>query len=99
MGKDRLDFPEVITRLDELDDKAELMRLNEILLRACANEPSKRYADAGEFHADLLRLENGLAPARRGRWPLWAGLCVILLFASFVGARLLWHPKTRAASR
>ena len=36
MGKDRLDFPELNTQLDSLPDKALLLRLNEVLLRACA---------------------------------------------------------------
>ena len=53
MGKDRLDFPEIATDLDERDDKEQLLQLNEILLKACAPNPAKRYADAEELRRDL----------------------------------------------
>src|SRR5581483_259869 len=35
MGKDRLDFPEVNTRVGEFEDKAAALQLNEIVLKAC----------------------------------------------------------------
>src|SRR5207253_365618 len=66
MGKDRLDFPEIGTNLDERDDKEQLLQLNEILLKACAPTPAKRYADAEELRHDLVRIESG-KPARRSR--------------------------------
>ena len=65
MGKDRLDFPAVNTRLDELPDKAGLLQLNDVLLRACANDAAERYADAEAMHDDLLRVRDGRALARR----------------------------------
>ena len=44
MGKDRMDFPAVNTDIAELPDKAALLRLNEVLLRACAGKCTERYA-------------------------------------------------------
>ena len=66
MGKDRLDFPEIATNLDERDDKEQLLQLNEILLKACAPNPAKRYADAEELRRDLARIESG-RPVKRFR--------------------------------
>jgi hypothetical protein len=59
MGKDRLEFPEVPTQLDGLEDKAHVLELNEILLKACAGKLKRRYGSAREMHADLLRLKRG----------------------------------------
>src|SRR5881394_441290 len=38
-GKDRLDFPEVDSELTSRSDKEEALLLNEVLIRACANDP------------------------------------------------------------
>ena len=96
MGKDRMDFPAVSTRLAELPDKAMLMQLNEVLLRACANDPAERYATAEEMHEDLLRLRDGRPLAARGRrrWPVFAGLGAV---AALAGAG--WHLAHTGAER
>ncbi|MDQ3622993.1 MAG: SUMF1/EgtB/PvdO family nonheme iron enzyme [Verrucomicrobiota bacterium] len=96
MGKDRLDFPELNPRLAELPDKVALLQLNEILLRACANNPAQRYASAEELHDDLVRLRDGqpLAFDRRPRWgALVAGLGVLALAAG--GAYFAWLHTIR----
>lgn len=59
MGKDRLEFPEVPTLLDGLEDKEHVLQLNEILLKACAGKLKRRYGSARDMHADLLRLKRG----------------------------------------
>ena len=96
MGKDRMDFPAVNTRLAELPDKALLMQLNEVLLRACAGDAAARYATAEEMHEDLVRLRDGrpLAARMRGRWPVFAGVGAVLALA---GAG--WHFRQAAAER
>jgi len=58
MGKDRLDFPEMATRLDEIAEKDHVLGLNDVLLQACAAKASKRYASAREMHEALLRLRG-----------------------------------------
>src|ERR1700737_893595 len=46
-GKDRLDFPEIDSRLSTRPDKEELSQLNDVLVKAWANDPKERYASAG----------------------------------------------------
>ena len=59
MGKDRMDFPAVNTQIADLPDKAALLRLNEVLLRACDTNCRKRYTSAEEMYEDLVRLRDG----------------------------------------
>lgn len=96
MGKDRMEFPSVSTRLDELPDKAALLQLNEVLLRACANNPAERYEHAHEMHEDLVRLRDGrpLVQRARRRWPLFAsvGAAALLIGTGF-------HFSQRGAQR
>ena len=96
MGKDRMDFPAVSTRLAELPDKAMLMQLNEVLLRACASAPAERYATAEEMHEDLVRLRDGrpLVARVRRRWPVLAGVGAVVALAA-AG----WHFMQAQAER
>ncbi len=50
-GKDRLEFPDLPTDLDE-----EFLQLNAIIIRACHNNSRQRYKTAADMHADLKRL-------------------------------------------
>jgi len=61
-GKDRLDFPEIDSQLSTRPDRLQLLQLNEVLVRACANDPQKRYASAAEMRGDLAALARGEAP-------------------------------------
>ena len=38
-GKDRLDFPEVDSQLSKRPDRERLLQLNDVLVKACANDP------------------------------------------------------------
>ena len=82
MGKDRFEFPELMTSLDDQPDKGPLLRMNPILLKACANDPRKRYQSAREMRDDLLLLENGKrprsVPARHRLVPMLVLLAVLL---------------------
>lgn len=89
MGKDRLDFPEMATRIDELPEKERVHGLNEILLRACAAKPARRYGTAAEMRADLLRLRGERKPARPFAW--LAGL------AALAGVVAIWFAWPRPA--
>ena len=83
MGKDRLQFPEINTRISDLPDKAQLMRLNEVLLRACAHDTDGRYVSADAMHADLesVRDDRPLGGARRRRWLPVAALLLVAAVA------------------
>jgi formylglycine-generating enzyme required for sulfatase activity len=93
MGKDRLDFPEVSTSLDEMPDKGRLLQLNRVLLKACANEPAKRYENAEHMHDDLALL-NGVKRKKSG-----AGLGVVAAVACMLmlAVWIVFHflPKYR----
>ena len=85
MGKDRMDFPAVNTRLADLPDKATLVKLNSVFLRACANDPAERYSTADEMHDDLLRIRDGRPLADRG-WRRWPVIAIAVALLAFCGA-------------
>jgi len=88
MGKDRMEFPEVPTRLDELADKDQLIGLNEILLKACAGTCGSRYKCAETMHRDLLRLQSGKKRALN-RW-IVAGGAILLAGGVFAASKVDW---------
>jgi eukaryotic-like serine/threonine-protein kinase len=63
-GKDRLDFPEIDSQLSQRPDREQLLQLNNVLVKACANDPKKRYESAAEMHRDLQALERGERPRK-----------------------------------
>jgi len=63
-GMDRQKFPELPARFDEFPDREAFLELNEVILNACKNEPSSRYASAWDMHAHLLVLANGKSVRR-----------------------------------
>jgi WD40 repeat protein len=58
-GQDRLDFPELPTFLGDAGEKEGLLELNLVFLKACQNDPRKRYRTAQEMSADLAILRSG----------------------------------------
>jgi CHASE2 domain-containing sensor protein len=57
MGRDRQQFPELPTKLDEWPDQEQLLKLNSILLKACETDVTNRYQSAAEMHNDLLAVQ------------------------------------------
>lgn len=90
MGKDRMQFPELHTGLADLPDRELLLRLNDVLLRACAHSQTERYATAREMHEDLLRARDGrpLAGRPRSRRKLFL-VAALLTFASVLAYAFL----------
>src|SRR5207249_9946467 len=58
-GKDRQEFPDLPTAMRTSAERNELLELNEVLVKACATDPRKRYQTAEEMHADLALLRSG----------------------------------------
>src|SRR5688572_19473132 len=58
-GQDRMEFPELPTFLGESEEKQGLLELNLVFLKACQNDPHKRYRTAQEMYADLAILRSG----------------------------------------
>jgi serine/threonine protein kinase len=81
-GKDRLDFPEIDSQLSTRPDRELLLQLNDVLVKACANDPKKRYESAAEMHRDLVALERGEAPRRsRAKFLVAAASLFVLVIA------------------
>jgi serine/threonine protein kinase len=82
-GKDRLDFPEIDSQLSTRPDRERLLQLNDVLVKACANDPKKRYGSAAEMHQDLAVLERGERPGRsRAKVLVWAVSLLLLALAA-----------------
>jgi serine/threonine protein kinase len=84
-GKDRLDFPEIDSQLSMRPDRERLLQLNDVLVKACANDPKKRYESAAEMHRDLAALERGERPGKSRAKILVAVVSVLALALAGVG--------------
>jgi serine/threonine protein kinase len=91
-GRDRLDYPELPTDLDERPDRKLFLELNVIIAKACARDPGKRYRTACNLFQDLVRAQQG-KPARgdglrRGlAITVWAGAAVAVVAMGVLGVR------------
>jgi hypothetical protein len=96
-GKDRLDFPELDSQLSERPDRERAMKLNDVLVKACANEPRHRYSTAAAMHTDLALVQTGKAPERkRARgWLTIAIIFVCALLAFAIWKRFYATPAAR----
>ena len=92
-GKDRLDFPEIDSTLSQRPDKQQLLQLNEVLMKACANDSRKRYASAAEMRGDLGALDRGENRPRQKSKQFAIGALSILLAA--IGVVGLWSYKSK----
>ncbi len=94
-GKDRLDFPEIDSQLSQRPDREQLLQLNDVLVKACAHDPKKRYRAAAEMHRDLTALDNGQSPAgRKFPWKILAAMALVLT----VGALSFWFYSQGSGS-
>jgi eukaryotic-like serine/threonine-protein kinase len=97
-GKDRLDFPEIDSRLSARPDQEALLRLNDVLVKACANDPRKRYASAAQMRDDLTALERGeRLPREKSRVKFAVAALSILLIAGIVFSTW-WRFRLPASS-
>src|SRR4029077_5472410 len=80
-GKDRLDFPEIDSQLSNRPDREQLLQLNDVLIKACAHDPKKRYASAADMHRDLRALERGERP-KKSQATAWIVTVSILAIAA-----------------
>ena len=99
-GKDRLDFPEVDSELTSRSDKEEALLLNEVLIRACAGDPRKRYPSAAAMNEDLCRLAAGSRPKRppvSGRFIAAVAIIILALAAgAFLWTKIATAPQPLA---
>lgn len=90
-GKDRLDFPELDSELTCRPDKEGLLRLNDVLINACAGETRKRYASASAMHADLCRLADGQVVRRKTSASKRFTAIGVAAALGITGALVLWQ--------
>ncbi|MEY2544014.1 MAG: eukaryotic-like serine/threonine-protein kinase [Verrucomicrobiota bacterium] len=83
-GKDRLDFPEIDSQLSQRPDREQLLQLNNVLVKACANDPKKRYDSAAEMHRDLAMLERGERPEKSRAKALLATIAILAIAGAAV---------------
>jgi WD40 repeat protein len=99
-GRPRQDFPLLPENLELLDDRTALLELNEVVVKACAENAADRYPCAADMRAELLLLQAGrsvrrlhAAERRDARLiPVVVGVCLIAGIALFVQ-----HLQTRSA--
>ncbi|MFO1497569.1 MAG: protein kinase [Verrucomicrobiota bacterium] len=58
-GQDRRQFPNLPQELKDWPEREALLRLNQVVLKACARDPAQRYPTVEAMHADLLRVQRG----------------------------------------
>ncbi len=58
-GRDRHDFPQLPANLRQMEDPRELLESNEIVLKACGNDPRRRYTSAHQLCYELTLLKQG----------------------------------------
>jgi eukaryotic-like serine/threonine-protein kinase len=92
-GKDRLDFPEIDSQLSQRPDREQLLQLNDVLVKACANEPRKRYASVANMHQDLTALKRGHLPMGT-RSPAKRVHVALLVLLAVSGGLLFWWLRT-----
>jgi len=94
-GRDRADFPSLPEQHERLPDRTLLMELNEVWLKACDPEASRRHRSAEALRDDLLLLSAGRSMRRwrrverQLRLVTRVGLVVIILavIATVLGIR------------
>jgi len=72
-GKDRQRFPEPLTKLADLLDRARWQEFSAVVDKACQPEPTRRYPSTTELRADLLTIEAGRSVRRQWLLDLPAG--------------------------
>jgi CHASE2 domain-containing sensor protein len=61
MGRHVANYPALPTTLIERDDYKALLELNDLIIKACAENVALRYQSAADLHEDLVRLQSRLA--------------------------------------
>lgn len=97
-GQDPLTFPCLPAALFEGSSRRQLAELNEVVLKACAPDPHRRYPSAEEMQADLALLESGRsvrrqrARSQRSRWLTWGSYPLIFGLGVGFGA-FVWPGR------
>ncbi|HNQ90521.1 MAG TPA: kelch repeat-containing protein [Verrucomicrobiota bacterium] len=92
-GRSRLEYPSLPRAvLDSADWHGCGSRLNQVLLRACHSQPSRRFRSAAEFGEALEAALEKRCGVNRRLWLVGAAAAIGLTAAAFVGSRWLRAP-------
>jgi tetratricopeptide (TPR) repeat protein len=102
-GLDRRELPKLPDDLRTWPDAKQVFEINEIILKACAQDSKDRYQTCEEMHADLALLEQGKSvKQKRTRQQRWAVakkvLAAVTVFAVLAASMtVFWRhaPATR----
>jgi hypothetical protein len=90
-GKDRLEFPSLPVETTEgLDWKHYGERLNDVILRACHAQPSRRFRSAEELLRALSEVLAGKARVSRRGWLVAVGALAVVSSAAWLAHRSRW---------
>src|ERR1700678_4034074 len=101
--KDRLEFPEIPTDLPQLSNKETLLKLNPLLLKACARDPRQRFQNGRQLQEALAAIE--LEPAPKGPKPRWllpailAGVALMVAAVAIFGLTYHWFSSAPKAAQ
>ena len=108
-GLDRRQFPQLPPDLRDWPDARLVFELNEIILKACATDPSQRYATAEAMLADLDRLQEGKSVRRahqvERRWRVvrrgagWLAVAAVVLTLIVLAGRVRTPPVNQAIEK
>ncbi len=91
-GCDRQDFPELPPEFPTFEDSWRLLGMNPVFAKACAANPARRYANAGQFRRDLLLLQSGGSLYRR-LWIKRVGITFLLMAGIWGLGREFWKRE------
>lgn len=102
-GMDRQFFPELPTDVDDESEEARLGEINQVVLKACAEDPQQRYESAREMHSDLLLLQAGKSLRRlrllERRFALLLKSVLIILTVLAVGGGVTFEINRQLRQR
>ena len=92
-GRDRCDFPLLPEGFPTLAERVPLLEFNQVVLKACQNDPAQRYRSANELLADVetLRLGKSLRRRQRVRKQLVRGGLTLASVLAIWGGTALWQ--------
>lgn len=91
-GKDRLQFPELPDDIGEARTRPQWLALNDIILKACALQPKKRFASARE-----MALALRAATKKKPKAAPWLGRLIALPFITAAAAFVIVTIQHRGA--
>ena len=83
-GKDRLEFPELPSRLPDESERPKWRALNAVVCKACSQMPKDRFGEAAELAQALRRIKAGRVRRKTLRGKLFRTLMLSGLLASLI---------------